>query len=100
MGHVVACRDEAMISRQALLPLFFVGCELRDPSARKKILKLCSVWNDRTRYHMFGTTIPLLQEVWAEQETKGFENVWWGLVIGKQRTSDSDSPLQMRLCFG
>lgn len=100
VDHVFACRDESMVARQALLPLFFAGCELRDRSSRKKIVELCSVWNERTRYHMFSSTIPLLEEVWAEQETKGFENVWWGQVVDKQHTSKSRYPLQMRLCFG
>ncbi|KAK9367020.1 fungal-specific transcription factor domain-containing protein [Lipomyces kononenkoae] len=100
VDHVVACRDESMVSRQALLPLFFAGCELRDQSLRKKIVKFCSVWNERTRYHMFSSTIPLLEEVWAEQETKGFENVWWGQVVDKQHISESGYPLQMRICFG
>ena len=100
IDHVFACRDESMISRQALLPLFFAGCELRDPSSRKKIAKFCSVWNERTRYHMFNSTIPLLEEVWAEQEAKGFENVWWGQVVDKQHMLESRYPLQRRLCFG
>lgn len=100
VDHVVACRDESMVSRQALLPLFFAGCELRDLSSRKQIIKLCSLWNERTRYHMFSSTIPLLEEVWAEQEIKGFENVWWGQIVNKQHESDRHSPLQMRLCFG
>ncbi|PWY66039.1 hypothetical protein BO94DRAFT_579770 [Aspergillus sclerotioniger CBS 115572] len=100
MDHVVACRDEGMMSRQALLPLFFAGCELRDLSSRRRILQLCSDWNERTRYYMFGTTIPLLKEVWAEQEAKGFENVWWGQIVDRQHSSDGHSPLQVRLCFG
>ncbi|KAJ5238223.1 hypothetical protein N7489_008314, partial [Penicillium chrysogenum] len=100
VDHVVACRDEKMVSRQALLPLFFAGCEQRDLSVRQKIVQFCSVWNDRTRYQMFGCTIPLLEEVWAEQEAKGFENVWWGHVVDRQHTSESCYPLQMRLCFG
>jgi hypothetical protein len=100
VDHVVACRDENMVSRQALLPLFFAGCEQRDRSVRQKIVQFCSVWNDRTRYQMFGSTIRLLEEVWAEQEAKGFENVWWGHVVDRQHTSASCYPLQMRLCFG
>jgi hypothetical protein len=100
MDHVFACRDESMVSRQALLPLFFAGCELRDRSARKKIVHFCSSWNERTRYHMFHSAIPLLEEVWAEQEIKGFENVWWGQVVDKQHSSESCYPLQMRVCFG
>ncbi|CAG8899850.1 unnamed protein product [Penicillium egyptiacum] len=100
VDHVVACRDESMVSRQALLPLFFAGCEQRDRSVRQKIVHFCSVWNDRTRYQMFGSTIPLLEEVWAEQEVKGFENVWWGHVVDRQHTSASCYPLQVRLCFG
>ncbi|GLA44380.1 hypothetical protein AnigIFM63309_003142 [Aspergillus niger] len=99
VDHVVACRDESMVARQALLPLFFAGCEQRDRSIRQKIVQFCSVWNDRTRYQMFGSTIPLLEEVWAEQEAKGFENVWWGHVVDRKHTV-SCYPLQMRLCFG
>jgi len=100
VDHVFACRDESMVARQALLPLFFAGCELRDRSTRKKILRFCSVWNEKTRYHMFLSTIPLLEEVWAEQEAKGNENVWWGQVVDRWHKSESCYPLQMRLCFG
>ncbi|KAI9835126.1 MAG: hypothetical protein M1819_002495 [Sarea resinae] len=99
VDHVVSCRDVNMMSKQALLPLFFAGCELQDRLTRTKILELCSVWDERTRYHMFRSTIPLLQEVWAEQETKGFENVWWGQVVDKQHMATAHT-LKMRLCFG
>lgn len=98
--HVFACRDKSMVSRQALLPLFFAGCELRDQSLRSKIVEFCCIWDRRTRYHMFSNTIPLLEEVWAEQAVKGFENVWWGQIVDKQHSSQDDHPLQMRLCFG
>ncbi|KAE8373001.1 fungal-specific transcription factor domain-containing protein [Aspergillus bertholletiae] len=90
MDHVVA----------SLLPLLFAGCELQDPSLHRKILGLCASWNDRTGFHMFNTTIPLLEVVWAEQKIKGFENVWWGQVIERQHASDSCSPLEMRIFFG
>jgi hypothetical protein len=99
VDHVVSCRDANMMSRQALLPLFFAGCELRDRSTQSEIVKFCSIWDERTRYHMFRSTIPLLEEVWAEQDAKGFENVWWGQVVDKQHTSKAH-PLKMRLCFG
>ena len=97
--HVVSCRDVDMMSRQALLPLFLAGCELRDRSVQTQIVKLCSTWDERTGYHMFRCTIPLLEEVWAEQETRGFENVWWGQVVDKQHMGEAH-PLKMRLCFG
>lgn len=100
VDHVFACRDESMVARQALLPLFFAGCELQDRSTRKKILKCCAVWNERTKYRVFLSAIPLLEEVWAEGEAQGFENVWWGQIVDKQHRSESDSPLRMRLCFG
>lgn len=99
VDHVVSCRDANMMSRQALLPLFFAGCELRDPSTQSEIIKFCSIWDERTGYHMFRSTIPLLEEVWAEQDTKGFENVWWGQVVDKKHTTKAH-PLKMRLCFG
>ncbi|KAM5462993.1 hypothetical protein MferCBS49748_006220 [Microsporum ferrugineum] len=98
--HVFACRDQSMVSRQALLPLFFAGCELRDRSLRRKIVEFCSIWDTRTQYHMFSNAIPLLEEVWAEQDAKGFENVWWGQIVDKLHSSGTQHPLQMRLCFG
>jgi hypothetical protein len=98
VDHVVSCHDD-MMSKQALLPLFFAGCELRDRSTQRQITKLSSMWDERTRYHMFRSTIPLLQEIWAEQEMKGFENVWWGQIVDKQHSS-KPRPLKMRLCFG
>ena len=100
VDHVCACRDESMVSRQALLPLFFAGCELGDHSTRRRITAFCSTWDERTRYHIFSSTIPLLEEVWAEQEIKGFENVWWGQVVDKHHLSEPRSLLQRRLCFG
>lgn len=100
VDHVVACREEGMITRQALLPLFFAGCELRDTSIRKKILDLCHLWNERTRYHMFSTTTPLLEEVWEEQQTRGFENVWWGQIIDRRHRAEACQPLPRRICFG
>lgn len=99
VDHVVSCRDINMVSKQALLPLFFAGCELQDPSIQMKIINLCSVWHDSTRYHMFRDAIPLLEEVWLDQQTMGFENVWWGQVVDRRHASQAHS-LQMRLCFG
>lgn len=99
VDHVASCRDVNMVSRQALLPLFFAGCELRDRSTQGEIVKLCSTWNERTRYHMFQDAVPLLEEVWADQEMKGFENVWWGQIVDRRHTSHAH-PLRMRLCFG
>lgn len=99
VDHVVSCRDVNMISKQALLPLFFAGCELQDRSIKSKIINLCSIWNDRTRYHMFRDAIPLLEEVWLDQQTMGFENVWWGQVVDRRHAFQAH-PLRMRLCFG
>ncbi|CAH0049930.1 unnamed protein product [Clonostachys solani] len=99
VDHVVSCRDGDMISRQALLPLFLAGCELQDGSTRKKIVALCNEWDGRTRYHMFRAAIPLLEEVWAAQSERGFDNVWWGEVVDRRHLSE-DYPIKMRLCFG
>lgn len=99
LDHVLACREGSMVSRQALLPLLFAGCELRDRSSRKTILGFCAGWNKRTRYNVFGSAIPLLEEVWAEQEMKGFQNVWWGQIVDRLHAAET-YPLQTQLCFG
>ncbi|KAJ3567765.1 hypothetical protein NPX13_g6659 [Xylaria arbuscula] len=98
--HIFACREDSLVAKQALLPLFFAGCELRDEPTRKKIVRYCAIWDDMTRYHMFNSTIPLLKEVWADQEQKGFDNVWWGQVVDRRHAAESRDALQMRICFG
>jgi len=100
LDHACACREDRSVAKQALLPLFWAGCELADPAARNKIRAFCSFWNERTRYHMFGDMIPLLEEVWTAQKTSGPEHVWWGQIVDKQCTIQSRHPLQMRFCFG
>lgn len=99
VDHASACRDNNMLSRQALLPLFFAGCELRDKSTQAEIVRLCSIWDQRTKYHMFRGAIPMLEQVWAALEIEGLENVWWGQVIDRQHSSEVH-PLKMRICFG
>lgn len=46
-----------------LLPLFFARCEQGDRSLCRNILHFCPVQNEQTRYHMFNTTAPLLEDV-------------------------------------
>ncbi|KAI0968366.1 hypothetical protein F4678DRAFT_442851 [Xylaria arbuscula] len=98
--HIFACREDNLVAKQALLPLFFAGCELKDESTRRKILRYCALWDDMTRYHMFDSTIPLLKAVWAEQDQRGFDHVWWGQVVDRVHAAESRDTLQMRLCFG
>lgn len=98
--HVFACREDSLVAKQALLPLFFAGCELRDEPTREKILNYCAIWDDMTRYHMFNSTVPLLKEVWTVQARNGFDNAWWGQVVDRRHASESRDTLQLRICFG
>lgn len=59
VDHVVACRDEGMVSRQAAVAAILCGCELGDRSLSRNILHFCPVQNERTRYHMFTHYHPL-----------------------------------------
>lgn len=99
IDHACSCRDDQFLARQALLPLFFAGCEVADPFSRDKIKTMCSVWNERTRYHIFGAMIPLLEEVWTAQEVNGPENVWWGQIVDDKVLARSEHSLQVGVCF-
>lgn len=46
VDYAVSCRHITMMSRQALLPLIFAGCELKDQSTRTEILRLCTAWDE------------------------------------------------------
>ncbi|KIV86490.1 hypothetical protein PV11_02101 [Exophiala sideris] len=100
LDHACACRDDHFVARQALLPLFFAGSEMADFSAQNRIRALCSTWNERTRYHMFGGMIPLLEEVWTAQMAHGPQHVWWGQIVDDKAAAESRNSLQMRICFG
>lgn len=100
LDHACSCRDDYFLARQALLPLFFAGCEMTDPFSRTKIKMLCSLWNERTRYHMFSAMIPLLEEVWAAQDFSDSDYVWWGQVIDRNVSARSQDSLQVSVCFG
>ena len=49
---------------------------------------------------MFGGMIPLLEEVWTTQATRGAEQVWWGQVVDETGRTKSQNSLQVRICFG
>lgn len=100
LDHVFACRDDGFVARQALLPLFFAGCELKDPSSRTRITDFCTSWSQRTGYLMFNTAIPLLEELWADQEMRGFDYVWWGQIVDTWHSTSSDQSLPLRITFG
>lgn len=100
LDHVFACRDGHFVGRQALLPLFFAGCELTDNSSRGSIRYLCNMWNERTRYHLFAAMIPLLEEVWAQQINSGFQDVWWGQTIDQMNSTHLKQALPTCICFG
>jgi hypothetical protein len=100
LDHACSCIDDQFVARQALLPLFFAGCEMADPSARNTIIALCSNWHQRTGYYMFGGMIPLLEEVWTAQATQGPEKVWWAQVVDEKARAASEDSLQVRICFG
>ena len=100
LDHVFACRDDGFVGRQALLPLFLAGCELTDQSSRTRITDFCASCSQRTGYHMFNTAIPLLEEVWADQEVRGFNSVWWGQIVDRWHSASSDQSLPLRITFG
>jgi len=101
LDHACSCRDDQFLARQALLPLFFAGCEMADVSAQNRIKSLCSAWNERTRYHMFGAMVPLLEQVWIARQTHGPENIWWGQIVDEAVVGQSSYHTPpMRICFG
>jgi hypothetical protein len=100
LDHACSCRDDQFLARQALLPLFFAGSEMADLSAQNRIKALCFSWNERTRYHMFGAMVPLLEDVWTAQRANGPEYVWWGQIVDRKVSANSRHSLQMGICFG
>lgn len=102
LDHLVACRDEAMVARQALLPLIFAGCELEDRSSRQRMMDMCALWDSNTRYHLFKDAVSLLQRVWAAQEREeGISCAWWGQIVDDWHAPlSSPEKLPMTITFG
>ena len=100
VDHIFACRAETLVAKQALLPLFFAACELKDLMMRERIKQFCNICDKRSRYHMFNGTVALLEEIWVQQEEHGHENVWWGSIVEKYHQAQSSEVLPKRISFG
>ena len=97
--HVFSCRFVGYLAKQALLPLFWACCEIME--MRDKISEFCTYWSTKTRYRLLDDTLPLLDEIWSEQERLGANNTCWTAIVDRwhARERDQDS-IPRTICFG
>lgn len=100
VDHVSASRDATIISRQALLPLFWAACELNDTSTYGEVMDLIAIWDERTRYHLFGDAASLLSDLRAKREHSRQDDIWWGTVVDARCERQSETDLRMTVTFG
>ena len=75
LEHVHSCRHTAIVQKQALLPMFFAGCETKDQFSRQSIRDYCQYWSQMCGHNLFSSASSLLEDVWLE----------WGSVIDKKQ---------------
>jgi hypothetical protein len=100
LEHVHSCRHTAIVRKQVLLPLFFAGCETKDPFWRQSIRDYCQYWDKITGYNLFCSAASLLEEIWMEQDDSFSSESWWGSVIDKKQRPSQSCVARMQFCFG
>ncbi|KAI2606595.1 fungal-specific transcription factor domain-containing protein [Hypoxylon sp. NC1633] len=81
LNSMLSCRQNEMIQKQLLLPVFLAACETEDEKLRNEARNYCKWWASKTRYEMFITSLGLLEEVWA---TAADPDSWWGALIDQK----------------
>ncbi|KAL0938627.1 uncharacterized protein CTRU02_205237 [Colletotrichum truncatum] len=80
LNHVASCRRSTLLQKQLLLPVFFAGCETKDPDLQRIVKEYCEWWSAQTRYDMFLTASALLEEIWSKSSPLD----WWGSVVDEK----------------
>jgi hypothetical protein len=99
LEHVNSCRHTALVQKQAL-PLFFAGCETKDPFSRQSVRDYCQYWSKTCGYNLFSSACSLLEDVWVEQDGSHDNEAWWGSVIDKKQQPYQSHVAPMQYCFG
>ena len=100
LEHVNSCRHTAIVQKQALLPLFFAGCETKDQFSRQSIRDYCQYWSKVCGYNLFSSASSLLEDVWMEQDGSRSDEAWWGSVIDDKQQPYQSHVAPMQFCFG
>ena len=95
IDHLRSCRPSSQVQKQALLPAWLAGAETMDLTARQHLRDYCTWWYSMHGYQMFSTVSSLLEELWAQQDVRWWDDdLWWGEIVDEKHSSGKT------FCFG
>jgi len=68
IDHVRCIKQDALIQKQALIPICLAAVESGDEADRAFARQYNYNWSLRSRYHMFETAQTILEKIWAGWE--------------------------------
>ncbi|SLM34267.1 Zn(2)-C6 fungal-type DNA-binding domain [Lasallia pustulata] len=100
LGHIHCIKQETVIQKQVLLPLFLAGCEATEKKLRKQAKDFCRVWSQRNGYRMFQDVGDLLEHVWKDRQNSADGRYWWGHTVDQYNTTEPTNPMRSQFLFG
>jgi Fungal specific transcription factor domain len=102
LDHIRCIKQEALIQKQVLIPVFLAAAEVGDESDRDFAREYNSNWSSRCRYYMFETAQMILERIWASWEAETRDVYWWGVTVrgGSWSRGRQDHPMASQLLLG
>ena len=100
LDHIHWIRQETVIQKQVLLPLFLAGCEATEENLRKQAKDFCRFWSQRNGYRMFQDVGDLLEHVWKDGQESSDGRYWWGDTVDQYNTTGPTDPMRPQFLFG
>lgn len=102
LDHVRCIKQEALIQKQVLIPIFLAAAEAGNESDRAFARQYNNNWSSRCRYYMFETAQMILESIWAGWEADTRDVYWWGVTVrgGSWSRGRQDYPMANQLLLG
>jgi hypothetical protein len=102
LDHIRCIKQDMIIQKQILIPLFLAGAEIGDETDRAFVEQYCKHWSYTSRYSMFENAEILMKHVWADWCVSIRDVYWWGVKVSSENPLKSrrEDPMANRLLLG
>jgi hypothetical protein len=102
LDHIRCIRQDTIIQKQLLIPLFLAAAEIGDETDRTFVQQYCKHWSCTSRYSMFENAEMIIKHIWADWHVSMRDVYWWGVKVRSESPLKSrrEDPMATRLLLG
>ncbi len=102
LDHIRCIKQDALIQKQVLIPIFLAAAEAGDESDRTFARQYNHNWSSRCRYYMFETAQTILEKIWVDWDQDTRDVYWWGVTVqgGCWSRARHEFPMANQLLLG